>query len=187
MIADWRLRWNIGDFPFNFAQLSPYEFNDVMAYMREAQANCAKSVPNCEMAILLDVGDEKFMHTPMKEVVGERFAYLAFAKTYNMKGFEYTGPIYKSMEIVGDKIKINFDHASNGLTSKGQELTDFEISGDDRVFHPAKAEITPKGFFIYSSEVTKPVAARYGFKSFVKGSLFNLAGLPASSFRTDNW
>lgn len=39
------------------------------------------------------------MHGPIKEVVGERFAYIALAQTYGMKGFEYTGPIYKSMEI----------------------------------------------------------------------------------------
>jgi sialate O-acetylesterase len=38
-----------------------------------------------------------------------------------------------------------------------------------------------------SPEVTEPVAVRYAFKDFIVGDLFNTEGLPASSFRTDNW
>lgn len=65
------------------------------------------------------------MHGPIKEVVGERFAYIALAQTYGMKGFEYTGPIYKSMEIKKDKIRIFFDR-NRGLTSYGKTFTEFE-------------------------------------------------------------
>lgn len=120
MVNDWRNRWGIGDFSFNLAQLAPYPFNNVMGYMREAQVNCARNTPNCDIAILLDISDSTFMHGPIKEVVGERFAYIALAQTYGMKGFEYTGPIYKSMEIKKDKIRIFFDHATEGLTSYGK-------------------------------------------------------------------
>ena len=121
MVNDWRNRWGIGDFSFNLAQLAPYPFNNVMGYMREAQVNCARNTPNCDIAILLDISDSTFMHGPIKEVVGERFAYIALAQTYGMKGFEYTGPIYKSMEIKKDKIRIFFDHATEGLTSYGKK------------------------------------------------------------------
>jgi len=31
------------------------------------------------------------------------------------------------------------------------------------------------------------VAVRYGFSNYVDGALYNTEGLPASSFRTDNW
>ena len=58
--------------------------------MREAQVNCARNTPNCDIAILLDISDSTFMHGPIKEVVGERFAYIALAQTYGMKGFEYS-------------------------------------------------------------------------------------------------
>ena len=187
MVNDWRNRWGIGDFSFNLAQLAPYPFNNVMGYMREAQVNCARNTPNCDIAILLDISDSTFMHGPIKEVVGERFAYIALAQTYGMKGFEYTGPIYKSMEIKKDKIRIFFDHATEGLTSYGKKLTEFEIAGKDKVFHPATAEITKEGLYVSSPDVPQPVAVRYAFQSFVTGTLFNTAGLPASSFRTDDW
>jgi len=35
--------------------------------------------------------------------------------------------------------------------------------------------------------VPQPVAVRYAFKDFIVGDLFNTEGLPASSFRTDDW
>ncbi|MEJ7658260.1 MAG: hypothetical protein WKG07_00855 [Hymenobacter sp.] len=38
-----------------------------------------------------------------------------------------------------------------------------------------------------SEQVVAPVAVRYAFKEFVVGDLFNNDGLPASSFRTDDW
>lgn len=49
------------------------------------------------------------------------------------------------------------------------------------------ATITTDGITIFSSQVEKPVAVRYAFDDFVIGELFNTEGLPASSFRTDNW
>ena len=62
-----------------------------------------------------------------------------------------------------------------------------------KVFYPAKVRITPvvfgetKDLRFWSTEVAKPVAVRYGFSNYVDGSLYNTEGLPASSFRTDNW
>lgn len=91
------------------------------------------------------------------------------------------------MEIKEDKIRIFFDHATEGLTSYGKKLTEFEIAGKDKVFHPATAEITKEGLYVSSPDVPQPVAVRYAFQSFVTGTLFNTAGLPASSFRTDDW
>jgi len=40
---------------------------------------------------------------------------------------------------------------------------------------------------LVSPNVHKPVAVRYAFEDFVVGELFNTEGLPASSFRTDDW
>ena len=40
---------------------------------------------------------------------------------------------------------------------------------------------------ITSDKVKKPVAVRYGWKNYVEGNLYNTKGLPASSFRSDNW
>ncbi|MBT6170933.1 MAG: hypothetical protein HOH98_09335 [Flavobacteriaceae bacterium] len=40
---------------------------------------------------------------------------------------------------------------------------------------------------ISSDKVKEPVAVRYGWKNYLKGNLYNTKGLPASSFRSDNW
>jgi sialate O-acetylesterase len=40
---------------------------------------------------------------------------------------------------------------------------------------------------VKSEKVTAPVAVRYAWKNWVKGTLFDTNLLPASSFRTDDW
>lgn len=91
------------------------------------------------------------------------------------------------MEVASDTVKLSFDYAANGLTTFGKPLSDFEVAGADKVFHPAGAWITNGGIYLKSNEVKTPVAARYAFGSWVVGTLFNTEGLPASSFRTDEW
>jgi sialate O-acetylesterase len=63
----------------------------------------------------------------------------------------------------------------------------FEVAGSNKRFYPAKAFITNSGITLYSQSVAEPVAVRYAFKDFIIGDLFNIEGIPASSFRTDNW
>lgn len=38
-----------------------------------------------------------------------------------------------------------------------------------------------------SNAIAHPVAVRYAWENWLVGTLFNTAGLPASSFRTDKW
>lgn len=85
------------------------------------------------------------------------------------------------------RVNINFDFAENGLTSFGKDLVNFEIAGADKIFHPALARITPGGVIVQSDKVLTPVAVRYAFKNWVTGDLFSNEGMPASSFRTDDW
>jgi sialate O-acetylesterase len=119
--------------------------------------------------------------------VGDRLAYLALAKTYGLKGFEYSGPVLKEMKVEGSLVKLTFDHAGHGLTTFGKELKNFEVAGENKRFYPATASITGGGISLSSPAVEKPVAVRYAFKDFVVGELYNIEGLPASSFRTDDW
>ena len=197
MVSEWRKLWNIGEFPFYFAQIAPYnykllspdEINEKWnsAYLRESQLKAQKIIPNSGIVILLDAGDEKNIHPSDKEVVGERFAYLALAKTYNIKGIGYESPVYKGIEIKDTSIIVSFDNVTNGLTSFGKNLENFEIAGEDRIFYPAKANLRRKSVEVYSSKVRKPVAVRYAFKDFVEATLFCPCGLPVSSFRSDEW
>jgi sialate O-acetylesterase len=147
-----------------------------------------KDIPHAAMAVTTDVGSELKIHPPDKTTVARRLGYIALAKTYGKKGMAYESPVYRSIKITGNKAIISFDHAENGLTSKGKELSNFEIAGTDKIFHPAKAIIIPgRKVEVTADNVSSPTAVRYAFKNWVVGTLYNTEGLPASSFRTDHW
>lgn len=195
MVADWRKLWGQGDFPFYYAQIAPFNYNkgegkgQSSAYLREAQTKCLDLIPNSGMAILTDIGEARTIHPRNKQDVGKRFAYLALGNTYGVKGFTTTGPIYKSMVVNGNEAELSFINVDKCLLDYHTGLKDFEIAGEDRVFHPAQARYNKDKtkVIVSSSEVAKPVAVRYAFKDYVEGTLFNNLGLPATSFRTDNW
>lgn len=195
MVKDWRGKWDVGEFPFYYAQIAPNNYNKGegkgknSAYLREAQLKCLELIPNSGMIVLLDVGDAHTIHPMEKQTVGNRFAYMALGRAYGMKGFLTTGPLYRSVEADGNKLVVSFSEADKGMTSYRQPLTDFEVAGEDRVFHPARATFGKdmQTVVVSSPDVPRPVAVRYAFKDYVKGSLFNMWGLPASSFRSDDW
>lgn len=190
LINDWRNEWGIGDFPFYYVQIAPYDYDTPeinSALLREAQLNTLTKVENVGMACLMDVGEKDIIHPANKEIGGERLAYLALAETYGIKGIVYSGPVLKNMAVQGSVVKLTFNHAKHGLNTFGKELVNFKIAGKDKRFYPANASINWQGITLFSAYVKEPVAVRYAFDDFVVGELFNTEGLPASSFRTDDW
>jgi len=190
LIENWRSEWGIGDFSFYYCQIAPFDYgiNGLnSAFLREAQLNASTSIPNIGMACLMDVGEKHNIHPADKKSAGERLAFLALAKTYQMGGFEFSGPTLKEMAVEGSVVKLTFDHAEHGLTTFGKELVNFKVAGENKHFYPAKAFITRDGITLFSPSVENPAAVRYAFEDFVIGELYNTEGLPASSFRTDEW
>lgn len=190
LIQDWRDMWGIGEFSFFYCQIAPYDYGSIgfnSAYLREAQLKASTTIPNIGMACLMDVGDRTCIHPANKRAAGERLAYIALAKTYGIKGIEYSGPVLKEMTIEGSLVHLTFDHADYGLTTFGKELVNFKVAGENKRFYPAVAAITRDGINLFSLHVKEPVAVRYAFEDFVVGELYNTEGLPASSFRTDDW
>ncbi|MGK9368656.1 sialate O-acetylesterase [Melioribacter sp. Ez-97] len=188
MIKNWREEWGLGDFPFYYVQIAPYNYgpNVESQKLREAQL-MTLSVPNTGMAVTLDIGNPNNIHPANKKDVGERLARWALAKNYGKK-IEFSGPIYKSMKIEGNKIILTFDYTDGGLVIKEiNGENNFLIAGKDKVFKKAKVEIKDDKLIVYSDSVEKPAAVRYCWDNISEGTLFNKAGLPASSFRTDNW
>ncbi len=193
MVKSWRAEWNDNkdSLPFYYVQIAPYGNKDTtrsVRGIREAQMQAMNTIPNCGMASTMDIGEDVFIHPPYKKEVSERLLYWALAKTYGYKGISFSGPIYKSMKIDKTKINISFDYAEYGLSFFGKELQNFEIAGADKQFYAATVKIKEDGTIdVWSEKVPTPVAVRYAYKDFVKGDLYNTFGLPASSFRTDNW
>ena len=193
MIKGWREEWKEGDFPFYFCQIAPYDYNIIgwgqynSAFLREQQAKAEKMNKNVGMACLMDAGLEYGIHPRKKQLAGMRLALLALDKTYGIKGITSETARYKDVEFKGDTAVITFERAGMWVYGKDGLKSDlFEIAGEDRVFHPAKAWIERSKLYVKCDEVKKPVAVRYAFKDWADGDLF-CDGLPVSSFRTDNW
>ena len=191
MIQDWRRAWNIGDFPFYFVQLANYmqrkaEPGDSdWAELREAQ-QMTLSLPHTGMAVIIDVGNPNDIHPRDKQTVGKRLALIAQAQDYG-QDVEYSGPVYSSMAVEGDRIRLHFNHIDSGLVAKDGPLTGFAIAGADRKFHWAEAIIEGKNIVVKSDQVAQPVAVRYAWADNPACNLYIGAGLPASPFRTDDW
>ncbi|NUN68164.1 MAG: glycosyl hydrolase family 2 [Bacteroidetes bacterium] len=186
MIRNWRSDWK-RDFSFYFVQIAPFEYGPVAhsELLREAQLRTL-SVPKTGMAVTLDIGDSVSIHPANKKDVGDRLSRWALAKEYGKK-VEYSGPVYRSFTVKKDVVILTFDHAK-GLTLRpetGKPL--FQVAGADGVFHPGTATVKGTTVIVRSAAVPQPAAVRYGWQNVVRGTLFNAAGLPASSFRTDTW
>lgn len=190
LIEDWRSLWGVGDFPFYYMQIAPFDYGQEglnSAYLREAQLKASTALPNIGMACILDIGEKDCIHPSNKEAGSKRLALMALEQTYGIKGINGLSPVMKEMSVSEGVVKLIFDHAPNGLTSFGKELSCFEVAGADKRFFPAKAFITRTGVTLFSPSVSEPVAVRYAFKDFVVGDLFGVNGFPVSSFRTDEW
>jgi sialate O-acetylesterase len=121
-----------------------------------------------------------------KREVGNRLAFLALHDIYGKTTIEARGPEYKSMRIANGSIYITFDHAADGF-NRSQGIEGFEIAGEDKVFHPARAIVRMNAVVLSSDKAPNPVAARYCFRNFQPGNLYGMRGLPAVPFRTDTW
>ncbi len=205
MIANWRADWGQGDFPFGYVQIAPFAgYSEdwganpaACAELWEAQTMTLKLSPNTGMAVTVDIADVDFIHPKNKDYrgihptnkqdVGRRLALWALAKVYG-KDLVYSGPIYKSMTVEGNKIRLQFDHVGGGLiASDGKPLTYFTIAGADQKFVPATAVIDGNSLVVGSDQVPQPVAVRFAWRDDATPNLASKEGLPASPFRTDTW
>jgi sialate O-acetylesterase len=188
LIGGWRTLWNDPDMPFYFVQLAPYRYGGDatrLAGIWEAQ-QATLSVPHTGMAVTVDIGNVTDIHPRNKQDVGRRLALWALAKDYGRKDLVYSGPLYKSMRVDGDSIRISFDYLGGGLVSRdGKPLTHFTIAGADGKFVAAQAEINGDVVVVHADEVKEPKAVRFAWHEEAEPNLSNKSGLPASPFRTD--
>jgi sialate O-acetylesterase len=192
LISDWRNKWNEGDLPFIYAQLpgfmeveyAPSESD--WAELRQGQLETLK-VPNTGMAVTIDAGEWNDIHPLDKKDVGERLALWASRLAYGSDDPDYSGPIYRSSKIEGNKVILNFDNAGSGMMVKGGgDLNYFSIAGADRKYLWAKAKIEGDQIIVWSEKIPDPRFVRYAWANNPEGAnLYNKKGLPASPFETD--
>lgn len=193
LINDWRTKWNNSNLPFVYVQLANHKvkiatpvFKDDWALLREAQLMTLK-VPNTGMAVTVDIGEYNNIHPKNKQDVGKRLFLAANHLAYNNTTDTYSGPIYQSINITGSEAEISFTHIGKGLVIKGDTLTGFAIAGADKKFYWANAKVKGDKVIVSSPMVANAVAVRYAWASNPDALFYNLDGLPASPFRTDDW
>lgn len=193
LIKDWRNKWQQGDLPFLFAQLPNYMDVQYLpseshwAATREAQLKTL-AVPNTGMAVTIDLGEWNDIHPDNKKDVGERLALWAQKVAYADSTVVYSGPLYESSKIDGNKIIITFSNTGSGLITKdGEAPGEFAIAGADKKFVWAKATIAGNQVIVWNDAVANPMYVRYAWADNPDNpNLYNKEGLPASPFRTDN-
>lgn len=192
MIHDWRSRWRQGELPFIYAQLP--NFMDVSylpsesqwATLRESQLKTL-SVPSTGMAVTIDLGEWNDIHPLNKSEVGRRLALVARHDVYGENELIYSGPMYASDSISGNRIIIRFHHTGSGLTTNDSEAPHhFAVAGADKKFVWAQARIEGNTVIVWNNAISQPLYVRYAWADNPDGAnLYNKEGLPASPFRTD--
>ncbi|MGA2616416.1 MAG: sialate O-acetylesterase [Thermoguttaceae bacterium] len=189
LIEGWRKVWGY-DFPFYFVQIAPFAGYGPgsLPPLWEAQVASLK-IPGTGMAVTTDIVENiKDIHPRDKVDVGNRLALWALAKEYGKKDLVYSGPLYKSMQVAGSKLRLSFAQVGGGLKSRdGKPLSEFEIAAADGKFVAAQATIDGQTVVVEAQAVAAPTQARFGWRNQANPNLANKEGLPASPFQTNNW
>ncbi|MCU0428581.1 MAG: beta galactosidase jelly roll domain-containing protein [Cytophagaceae bacterium] len=182
LMQSWRRAWN-EELPMYIVQIAPYRYNQdgASGYLRNVQRLVAESSKASGLVVTLDLGRSDNVHPPQKFEIGNRAAALALRNQYG-KSIPAYGPTVISVTSKKNTLVLNYQHAEGWYlkSSKG-----FEIAGADKKFYPATVKLQ-KGLLVLSSKkVSKPVLVRYGMQDDFNASLFNGAGLPASTYTNE--
>ncbi|MEM9020786.1 MAG: sialate O-acetylesterase [Planctomycetota bacterium] len=165
--------------------------------VREGQRRALR-IPNTGMAVTTDIGHPSDIHPKNKQDIGYRLAQWALAKDYG-KDVVYSGPMYRSHEVKGNTVVVQFDYVGSGLAvgtkggthlmdpvqfSDSKSLESFSIRDDRGNWHWASATIDGDTVVLTSDKVAKPTAVRYAYDSLPKVNFYNKDGFPAVPFTT---
>jgi sialate O-acetylesterase len=185
MIRQWRQAWQ-QDLPFLFVQLANFDLPDddsqqLWATLRAIQAETEKAVSGAGMVTAIDAGEADSVHPKNKQVVGQRLANLALATVYGAD-VAWRSPQCVRAESAdeGRTVILQCEFAA-GLYSK-DDISGFEVAGDDGLFHAADAVIEGNTLRISSAAVAVPEAVRYAWRNNPLANVYNADGLPLRPF-----
>lgn len=196
MVQLWRDAWGRGDMPFIFTLLAPYEHGDADGRWRphfvEVQLRSLKTIPNSYAISTETLGNKVTVHPAQKREVADMMVLRALQSVYRQNlNFDIELPELNGVEYLEDgRVKVTLTHVWSNLQSiSARDIIGFELAGEDREFHLAKAEVDWDGgtIFVHCDEVPKPVAVRYSFRNWMGSNLEKTLGIPVPPLRTDDW
>lgn len=207
VIESWRGAWGDPDLPFLFVQLPGFHEHkkerdesldmdrNILAQLhqqsaehgfttvREAQLLTWLKTPNTGMAITIDVGDPYDIHPTNKQPVGERLFLHARKLAYGDEKVVISGPVPTGVEFENGGVTVTFQYVAEGMKAREGELRGFQLAGQDRVLHPADAEIDGDKIRLSSAKVSEPAILHYAWAGAPDANLVNSENLPATPFR----
>ena len=188
MIADWRTRFASPDSWFLIVQLPVLGGTPTLnpegtgtAGIRAVQWDVGHAVANADTAVITDLGDPNDIHPKNKQDVAKRLALIAQARIFG-KAVEYSGPVFKTVTIEGNIVRVRYDHIGGGLVVRGDKLDGFALAGANRKWVWADAKIDGSDVLVSSPLVREPKFLRYDYVDIPRYCLWNKAGLPAAPF-----
>lgn len=184
LVQSWRRNWQSPELPFYFVQLSSLN-RPSWPWFRDSQRQLMQQIPHTGMAVSSDKGDSLDVHPRNKRPIGERLARWALHKEYGFSNLLPSGPLFKSAQVEGKQVVVDFLYGKGLQPSNGKEIIGFEIAETDGLYYPAKATIQGERIILHSPQVKTPHFIRYGWQPFTRANLMNAEGLPASTFREE--
>lgn len=187
MITDWRQKWQQGDFPFIFAQLSNWSPKGQLMHwelLRDEQTKTL-ATPHTRMVVTNDIGEHNDLHPLNKKTVGERLAGEALSLAYGMD-LVSTGPTLTAVEKSHHQLILHFETGKSTLTLKQGSIVyglsawmnEIEIAVEGAINGQTVVIETP-----YASQVT---AVSYAWTDHpIDANLYNTVGLPTVPFKKE--
>jgi sialate O-acetylesterase len=187
MVLEWRnlFGWEV---PVIFVQLAnyrePMNSEDITGWcqLREEQRRCL-SLNKVAMAVSLDIGESYDIHPQNKKELGIRLSKATKYLIYH-ENITHSGPLPIKAKRSGRSAEIRFQYLGN--TKTDSKLSNFELAGEDGIYHSAEASGKDDTVIVSSKEVAVPVSVRYAWLDNPRGiNFYNEVGLPAASFCMD--
>ncbi len=195
MVRLWRSEWG-RDLPFIFTLLAPFAHGDKDGRWRphfvENQLHTEQILDNAWAVCTETLGSEVTVHPAKKKEVADMMVQRALQNVYGLPtGFSIELPrIDKVVYNEDGSVTLRLTQIWSNLGSiSSREVVGFELAGQDREFHLAKAFIDWDGetLHVQCEEVPHPVAVRYSFRNWMGANLCKSNGIPIPPFRTDDW
>ncbi|MBQ8995283.1 MAG: hypothetical protein IJ091_05670 [Oscillospiraceae bacterium] len=175
--------------PFLIVQLAPFGTwlganGNNFPEVRAKQDIVCKTVPNCWLASIMDVGDEKDIHPKDKRPVGERFALLARNKVYG-ENLLSEAPEFTELTMKKGEVSLKFANAGDGLEIRGESLQALDVTVDGELIQEWTAYADGDKVILSSEkfESGKKIQVKYAWTAFCVVNLYNSAGLAAKPFQ----
>ncbi len=195
MVQMWRKEWG-RELPFLFTLLAPHDHGDADGRWRpffvENQLHTEEILSQSFAICTETLGNKVTVHPSQKKEVADMMVQRALQNVYGIySGVSIELPRLQSVEYLEDgTAKVTLTQVwSNLMSISAREIVGFELAGEDRQFHLAKAEVDWDGNTILVScpVVPKPVAVRYGWRNWMGANLQKSNGIPVPPFRSDDW